>query len=249
FTAVLIFVALGLALVSDIFFIKDAYSHPWERYNTVMKSYLIQWVFMGIAASYCLYYITNKFTGITKYLTVIPAVLLVSASLVHPVASTASWTSGRTNFLGPGRHSLNGLTYLQHYNNSDYLAIKWLNNNVSGTPVILETPGHGIGIYNSRVSSLTGLPTTLGWDSWEVQWGRTWDEVQERVVDTSAIFSKNDLHETLGLISKYKIEYIYIGNLEKGTYPPEGLNKFGANPDYFKKVYNYGDVAIYKVTD
>ena len=53
----------------------------------------------------------------------------------------------------------------------DYEAIRWLQENVPGTPVLAEAP---IGYYREfgvRVSSFTGLPTLVGMHESEQRYG------------------------------------------------------------------------------
>jgi YYY domain-containing protein len=247
---ILLLIATGviLAISVDVFYVRDAYAPPYERYNTIMKVYLMQWVFLGLASSYSLSLMIQFLRGKTKLLLVSLAMLLIAASLIHPVASTASWTSGKPALFGPGRGTLNGLAYLKQTQESDYLAIQWLNKNVRGSPVILEAPSEtAIGVYSSRVSSLTGLPTLTGWGPWEVQWGRSWEQIQERASDTSEIYNSMEANDVLVLIRKNCVDYIYIGELERQEYSSRGLSKFAAAPQYFEKVYDHGGVEIYRV--
>lgn len=237
-----------LAVGADLFYLRDAYGPPFERYNTIMKLYLMQWVFLGLASAYAMFRANQLLTGKVKIAVLSVAGVLLAASLVHPIASTAAWTSGQASSLGPGGGTLDGVAYLKTTDEGDYEAIRWLNENVAGNPVILEAPAeNAIGVYNARVASLTGLPDILGWGPWEVQWGRDWDQVFERSRDAASIYNSANADDALEAAGKYDIRYIYIGKLERETYAGVGLEKFGAATDYFEKVYYSGGVEIFRV--
>jgi uncharacterized membrane protein len=101
--------------------------------------------------------------------------------------------------------------------------------------------------YSSQASSLTGLPTVLGWAGWEVMWRDSWDIIDERTKAIDAIYGEPAGEEATALLTKYNVEYIYVGALEKARYGPENLSKFAANPERYTLDYQNEDVAIYKV--
>ncbi|MBI4333713.1 MAG: hypothetical protein HY673_20825 [Chloroflexi bacterium] len=248
FVLVLVLMGIALAAGADVFYLRDSYGPPFERYNTVMKAYLMQWLFLGLASAGAVFLVQKYVRGKVRFAVLGIALLGVMASLVHPVASTASWTSGKAEALGPGRGTLDGLAYLRQLDPGDYGAVRWLNENVSGSQVILEAPSETeIAVYNARVSSLTGLPGLLGWGPWEVQWGRGWDEVYERARDIAVVYNSEKPEEALGVIGRYHVKYIYIGALERGAYDSSGLAKFSEAKEYFEEVYDADGVQIYRV--
>lgn len=248
FAVLLAGAGIVLAVGADLFYLRDAYGPPFERYNTIMKLYLMQWVFLGLASAYAMFRLNQLLKGKIKIAVLSVAGVLLAASLVHPIASTTGWTSGMASSLGPGGGTLDGVAYLKTTNEGDYEAIKWLNENVAGNPVILEAPAEtAIGVYNARVASLTGLPDILGWGPWEVQWGRDWDRVFERNRDAATAYNATNAEEALEVAGKYDIQYVYIGKLERDAYASAGLDKFDAATDYFEKVYDSGGVEIFRV--
>jgi len=46
---------------------------------------------------------------------------------------------------------------------------------------------------------------------------------------------------------RYRFGYVYVGPLERKTYPAAGLQKFRTNPDHFPLVYENPEVQIYRV--
>lgn len=101
FTLLLVLLGSLVAVFPEILYIMDAM--PVARFNTIMKLHLQVWVLWGIASSYAIYYIlgqdrAGRFKIMTIAIWSVAVIFMVFASLVHPVASTTSWTSGTTFF-------------------------------------------------------------------------------------------------------------------------------------------------------
>ncbi|HWP48867.1 MAG TPA: DUF2298 domain-containing protein [Candidatus Limnocylindrales bacterium] len=141
-----------------------------------------------------------------------------------------------------------GLAYLKVKDPWEYRAIAWLNQQVEGSPVILEAVGDDYLYEFNRISSNTGLPTVLGWPSHAEQ-REHWGLSGERRQAVQTIYSSSNLEHILRLLLKYDVSYIYIGNTERRTYPKAGLEKFEQAKDLFKEVYRDGPVQIYKVME
>ncbi len=130
----------------------------------------------------------------------------------------------------------------------DYMAITWLQENVSGSPVIVEavTPLYR---WGSRVSVYTGLPTVVGWPWHQMQ--QRWDarhEVEARVSDVEEMFTTADLSRTSELLEKYRVSYIYFGEQERLYYPSADMTKFDRMVGHgLELVYENPGVRIYRV--
>jgi YYY domain-containing protein len=232
----------GLLTVSvEFVYLRDVFM---TRMNTVFKFYFQAWVMWAIAGGYILFGLFERVRGSASVdwvdrLALACASMLVLAGLVYPALAVAA----RAGEYG-GPPTLDGTAYLADLHPDDYAAITWLNSNVGGAPIILEAPGDKFRayVYEGRISALTGLPTLLGWAGHEQQWRGKYDEqsVRESVIDT--LYTSVDLLEVLGLLDEYCIRYVYVGPLEKASYPSAGLAKFGALMD---TVYDTGAVTIY----
>jgi len=145
----------------------------------------------------------------------------------------------------------------------DYAAIRWMQENVQGSPVIVEAAPSGIQ-YNwfSRFSIYTGLPDVVGWE---------WHEEQQRVlfqgdvqtrgrVDTDGFYMTTDVQAALDFLHKYNVRYIIVGQMERAKYTPgnpggavlaggpDGLAKFEAyNGIFWHEVFRQGQTVIYEV--
>lgn len=235
FTMLLILMGGLIILLAELFNAVDAM--PWPRFNTIMKLHLEVWIFWGAASAYGVYYII-RMSYINRNIKIIWSLalaFLIVASLIHPVASVTSWTSGTTFFGTDTRGTLDGTAYLKKTNPGDYFAIDWINRNINGMPVILEAPGNSY-VYSSQISTLTGLPTVIGWISHERMWNNKWDKIEYRVSDTDTIYSTNDTKKAVELLKKYNVQFVYIGDNEVKKYPQDGLGKFG-DEEYFELVY------------
>lgn len=246
-----------LVLFCDLFYISDSYNKPFHRMNTVMKIYLEIWIFLGIASANVLYFILkdssmnsgirNKFTK-AKAVWVIMLISLIIASVISPLAMSLTLSSGKETLYGksPSFDTLNGLDYLFYEYPGDLIAIDWINKNINGSHTIVEAPGDAY-TYSSRVSSLTGLSTIIGWESHELMWRGIWSRGGTRKDDTNQIYNSENNEKTLELLGKYDVEYIYIGELEREKYSKVGLQKFKFYPEFYELVYEDYSVSIYIV--
>jgi len=229
FVLILIFLASLILLSCEIFFIDG-------RMNTVFKIYLQAWIFFGIAAGFGLYYLIAH-SSLSKYWIIFLCFLLI-ISLITPIIVTFN------HIIHSPYLTLDGLLYMKNMNNGDFEAINWINENIDGLPIILESPGKAY-TYYSRVSANTGIPTILGWNNHEFLWRGTW--YTDRENDANKIYNTTNNTETLGLLKKYNVTYIYVGQLERRDYSGDGLKKFSENKESYNKVYeNYG-VTIYQI--
>ena len=167
-------------------------------------------------------------------------VLLVLSCSVFPVVSTFTRIEDMN-----AEPALDGMEYMKGLDKGDYDAIKWIQENIEGTPVILEASEDDSSYsYTSRVSANTGLPTVLGWAMHEQFWGRDPDEVRTRIEDVNSIYSTGSKKKALELMNKYNVSYVYIGQLERQMYDVR-TDKF-EDEAYFELVYQ-GSVQIYKI--
>lgn len=139
---------------------------------------------------------------------------------------------------------LNSGVYMQDENYDDYLATNWLNENIEGRPVVLEANGNSYTFFE-RVSSITGLPTILGWRTHEWLWQSTSKEggvpeiVTEREKDVETIYTSDDANEVWELLRKYNVEYIYVGGCEREKFDGADERK----PINIPALLSYGNIC------
>jgi len=220
FSLILLFIGLGLTLAVEFIYLRDNFG---IRMNTVFKFYFQAWVLLALTSAFAMYYVSKKLPGAWATLWQIGMVLLVTGGLFYPTLAIFNKTDNFQN-----DPTLNGIAWIAGYQPGDYAAIEWLRDNAPKNAVILEAPGarYAAYQYTSRISAMTGLPTLLGWGGHESQWRGNYEEPARREPDIEQLYTSLNAQQTLDLLDKYHITYVYVGPLERERYPAEGLNKF-----------------------
>ncbi len=237
FALLLIVTALALTFVTEFVFVKDRFG---TRMNTVFKLYYQAWVMLAVASAFGVYYLMRRWRSVLRWAWSAGLALLVLMTLVYPVLA------GYTRAGHFQREAtLNGIAYVEKYWPAEYAAIRWLQENVSDAPTILEAPGDSYRADTSRISATTGLPTLLGWGGHETQWRTTVPEMSQREADIATIYQSLDTNRVQQLLDQYDIKYVYIGPAETARYsltPPQ-IEKFDT---FMERVFAREDVWIFK---
>ena len=253
---------LGLLVLVELITVKGDIG----RMNTVFKFGLHAWSLMalGLAALLPRLWLNEgrlKLPIPMMQLLQNGLLLLALATLVYPLTATPARIGDRWAPDAP--RSLDGAEFMRWISaerngaqfslDEDAAAIAWLQSNVVGTPVIVEAhlPSYQ---WAGRVATFTGLPTLLGWE---------WHQIQQRgvvgaepairyrqqAVDT--IYRSPEVASTLQLLKQYGVEYVYVGGVERQTYPPEGLAKFESltAAGNLERVFQQGNTAIYRLVN
>ena len=137
---------------------------------------------------------------------------------------------------------------------NDYQALRWMQRHIEGSPVIAEA--HSSNPYRSignRVAMYTGLPAIIGWD-WHQRQQRavlSSDLVSQRIQDVGTLYNSADTAEALSILDKYGVSYLYVGDLERAYYRPEGIAKFEqlSIDGNLEVAYQDPAVTIYRVKE
>jgi len=223
------------------------------RMNTVFKFYLQAWNLLALVAAASLPYLWQQ-VGLRR--TVLPVgTLLVLLALLYPLSAIPDRAEQR---LVPGLVTLDGTAFMEQAVivdqdreiplKWDLEAIRWLQDNVEGTPTMLEAKIPYFR-WGARVAIHTGLPTVLGWDSHE--WLQRWEYrpmIEQRKLDVQTIYETADYGLALRLLRQYDVDYIYLGDLERAYYQGPGLQKFDLMGDLgITPVYRNERVTVYRV--
>jgi uncharacterized membrane protein len=263
FVLALTFTAFLILVGVEFFYLKDHLDgdqQGWWRMNTLFKFYLQVWSMLGIAVGVSLpgvWRATERWrAGWRGAWMVVFALLLVSV-LLYPLLGTPVRVADRFPGERPPVGTLDGMAFMTVGTYTwpdesnpielwgDYRAIRWLQDNVPGTPVLAEAP---IGYYREfgvRASSFTGLPTLLGMHESEQRHG---SQVGLRSAQARDLYNTANLERTLELIRELDVEYVYVGPLERAEYPL-AASKFEelAAQGYLRLVYQNDLVTIYQV--
>jgi len=172
------------------------------------------------------------------YVYLLFTILFLILVMIYPYFAIKSYYGDLRTFVG-----LDGIAYMKQRLPDDYKAIMWLNQNIKGRPVIVEAQGDSYTDYG-RISANTGLPTVLGWTVHEWLWRGSYDIPAPRIEDVRLIYESDDLEETKKILRKYRVEYVYLGKLEREKYTNLNGSKFEG---LGKVVFETGQTKIYKL--
>ncbi|MCK4723870.1 MAG: hypothetical protein KAT75_11215, partial [Dehalococcoidia bacterium] len=244
FVILLLLTGFMLLMGLELFFVQDP--HGIRRMNTLFTFYYQVWVFMALASAFGLYWLASRWRPAT-ILKKLPfaswwavCAVLVAGSLIYPIAATITFTDSF------GREAtLNGLAFVERSRPSEYEAIQWLNSEVDGAPVIVESPkGDWPEVF--RVSSRTGLPTILGDAGKQRLWRGSDILFRGREEDINLIYQSDDMAQVQQLLEKYEVTYVYVGYLEREHFGNEVAEKFA---DFMDVAFENEGVTIFKVRD
>jgi uncharacterized membrane protein len=156
-------------------------------------------------------------------------------------------------------NTLDGMAYMQNATFydlgyemqlvEDYNAVVWMQENIQGSPVILEGQAYEYR-WGNRFTIYTGLPGVVGWN-WHQRQQRAIlmnNIVQERVDSVNLFYNTEDISYVIDFLEEYDVSYIVVGQLERVFYPGVGLEKFTAlEGQLWEEVYHQGSTTIYEV--
>jgi YYY domain-containing protein len=228
------------------------------RMNTVFKFYLQAWVLLSVVAAVALGWLARRSARDALLSQLRPAwvtllAIFVLAAVAYPLLASKAKVGLRFSDMPLTLDGMQYMDFARYLDDgrdlnlpADAQAIRWLQDNVAGTPVVLEgrSPVYR---WGSRISIYTGLPTILGWDVHQSQQRAGYaGMIQERTADVDRAYASTSPPETLGILRKYQVRYVVVGGLERAYYPAAGLDKLHAMPE-LRLAYDAGGVQIYEV--
>mgnify|MGYP000584598147 FL=1 len=212
--------ALGLIVIPEIVYVRDIYEKEYARSNTMFKLTYQAFTMFGILLGYALIRLwMEKKHVIRKVLTSAVFACFVGCCF-YTTTAVHAWFG---QVWDPSQYQgLDATAYLETTFPEDAAAIRWLNDNVTGDPVVLEANGDSYSDYE-RVSAMTGLPTVLGWYVHEWLWRGDTGALNERAQEVETIYTSTNQEEVKALLEKYQVEYIFVGAREREKY--ESLNE------------------------
>jgi YYY domain-containing protein len=230
------------------------------RMNTFFKYYLEVWVLLSIVSAYMLWHLGSQ--GVFRHWTwwkgawMLALALLIGSSLIYTDQGTRARVGDRFTPTPPA--TLDGAAYMEGtvYDREgepiefkwDREAIRWLQDNVVGSPVVLEAHSDQYN-WSSRIADYTGLPTVLGWPWHQMQ--QRWayqGEVRERASRIREMYETTDSGRAETLLRQYDVKYVIVGELERIYYSRPGLVKFSrmVEEGLLEPVFQSKEVVIYE---
>ncbi len=230
------------------------------RMNSVFKFYMQAWTFLSVSAAAAFGWILSGLPSWKpgrRLVWQISFIFLVASAALYPILASFAKIEDRIAEDAP--HTLDGMTYMQHATyydegatldlSEDYNAIRWMQDNVLGSPVIVEANQVEYH-WGTRYTIYTGLPGVIGWN-WHMRQQRTivpHDWIYERVDGVHEFYRTEDIQWAQEFLERYDVSYIVLGQFERAKYPGPGLEKFPANEGIlWTEVFRDGETAIYEV--
>ncbi len=267
FEAVLLVAGVGLILSMDLVYAK-VWPPQQTRWNTTLKVAVQGWTLAGVAAGATA---ALLWADARETLTAareraessatassdasadggrpgsVPAAALAALLVVAVVATSAPFAAlafghGVGADLGESHvdPTLDGLDVHDRWKAPQMEAIYWLDDR-EGTPTVLEAPGRDAYRWTSPASTMTGLPTVVGWT--HQQGYRGIEPFERRAAQVDRVYTE-PLSESAGVLRAYDVEYVYVGPNERERY--EGLLRT-FDHEAFSVAFENGEVAIYEV--
>jgi uncharacterized membrane protein len=256
----LLVVAAMLIAVPELIYVKDIFpSHP--RANTMFKFAYQAWIALGLVAGMSVPLVWNaarrSWRSWTFWFRPVAA-LLIAGGVAYSVKAVAQAFSP-----APNRRGVDGTEFLDRVLPADAAAIRWMNENLSGQPTIVESVGESYSLH-ARVATFTGFPTVLGWPDHESLWRdsleapmrpttrlqrRTGqpDTLEQRREDVWLLYLTPSAKRAREILDKYDVAYVYLGDLERLAYPKLKEEKFWEIAKAV--VYDRNGVRVFKVRD
>ncbi|WP_298819187.1 DUF2298 domain-containing protein [Chloroflexus sp.] len=272
YALLLSWLAWAISLGVEVVYIRDHLDgSDWYRMNTVFKFGMHVWTLLGLAAAGLLprlFHQARQWGGqaaVRVALVAIAMPALIAASYA-PVAIPSRLVTRFPVDIGP---TLDGMAFMEQASftydcaafggcepnttmvqvdlSGDAAAIRWLNQQIDGTPIVLQSSLWFYRAYGIRIAAATGLPTVISALHADEQ--RDPIVTGRRVRDVEAFYTTTDPETALRILARYDVDYVYVGGVERAFYP-QGLEKLMVLRDrYLRPVYEQDGVAIYAVAN
>lgn len=234
----LVFSAILLIAIPEFIYAKDIYpNHP--RANTMFKLTYQAFILMGILLGTTLGKLLEKERAIKLWWRVLALViisLIFTGTMLFPIKAFPTYYGGFSDYYG-----LDGEKWMQTTMPENYGAVVYLEKNRNGKNLV-EAVGDSYTLYNA-VSVFSGVPTIEGWRVHEWLWRGGYGIVMEREKEVTEIYQGKSVAETIGILNKYNIGWILVGQNERISYKVNEEKLWGLG----EIVWNLGETYLIKV--
>lgn len=271
----LLCIAVGavMAAVPELVYLKDVFD---DRMNTVFKFFFQAWVLWSVGGGYAVaavwagrpaddagrsparrgpaaalatlgaggtaWFAALALLGLMVLYTPVAAVFNRTDGLRWVVLRSQGWAAWSA-----GLH-LDGLRHWERDNPDDLAAARWLADHAGGAPVIVEAAGGG---YDraGRIAMITGFPTILGADNHESQWQGTREDIDPRLADVEAFYTRASAAEQAEMVRRYGARFVIVGARERERYTGLAPDLDAKLDTFMTPVYQAGQTTVWSVDD
>ncbi|MBM3335320.1 hypothetical protein FJY63_11720, partial [Candidatus Sumerlaeota bacterium] len=247
--SILVWLALLISLLCELFYYDDAFGGSDERINTIFKVYYSLWPVTALGALGACSALWGEartpHVKLRRAVVWLLAALLLAISALYPAFN---WTSrvGNYAYLNLERRpTLDGLEYLESLPGyaDDYKAALWLRDNAPPDAVVAEAADWGYSAAG-RFAALAGVSSVLGWWQHETVWREGFgnEPISSRRKALDDLFTTTSVAAATAILATYQVDCVAVGHLERSRYPRDGLDKFGT---IGSKLFQSGETIIY----
>ncbi len=219
FAIILAVSAMGLIFIPELVYVRDIYENGYARSNTMFKLTYQAYIMFGIVMAYTFVsvFATAKKKLVKGITIAFFAVFLLT--LGYFPYSVREWFG---NVFDISRfQGLDATAFLEEDYPEDAEAIRWVEANIEGQPIVLEANGDSYSEY-CRVSAMTGVPTVEGWYVHEWLWRSDPADLNQKAADIAAIYTSEERENVVQLLRSYEVDFIFVGSCEREKY--EAIN-------------------------
>lgn len=216
-----------------------------DRINSLFKTNTFVFILLSLGITSLFFHALQNFLRKTKVVVVLSGVFIVffisNTSLLSGISKLTS--RGQAGFVTPLQH-------LKLSRPGDTKIIEFLLNLEGNPKTVLEYYGAPYKYESSRMSTLSGNPSYLGWAGQHVtQRGLSFEMMNKRKKIIEEIYRTLDSERAMLLLNREKITYVIVGEYEKQMIPGPGLDKFDKFPDKYEKLVHHlpTGARLYKV--
>jgi len=234
--------SIAILLGIELFFVRDIYSitnPPYFRANTTFKFGYHIWVMLSVAFSAC---VGSVFSGrpparwgAFKIGVCLLCVITILGGAVYPFEAVRQYYGSSAE-----TRTLDSSSWMKA-TRGDWDSVQYINTNIPERSVIAEAVGESYTTH-SRIATFTGMITPMGWQWHEWTWrfrsgdaaraplnqmaAVSWAPISITSQYIASLYMTHDVEEAKRIIERYGIQYVYVGELERKTYPGLDEAKF-----------------------
>jgi hypothetical protein len=241
-TFVCLLVALACLLVAglELIYVKDdLWNSPWYRMNSIFKFYNQAWILLGLASISMIVLVVSTFkdsqtAAVDDHkqsalawgsVSLIVTIVLIPLALSYPLLATSIRLDQRFPQEPSGGLTLSAYDWMDYgaiatgadshiTYAEDRAVIAWFNDEVEGSPVILEASFGPYRCNGSRISIGTGLPSVIGWRRHEEQ-QRVANDLALREQQVRDFYTSGDVDSMRRTLAHYDVAYVIVGETER----------------------------------